>query len=337
MKEKDFYRIVVIGPTGAGKSQFCNFIMRDTKNETFKVNQSLDQCTKDPNSKLFERNKTKYEIIDTAGDSDAANNSEKNLEKLISFLKEKETIDQIILILNFNQRLSRSSRDYLKLLGKIFTPWEFYSHLCVIFTKSPVRPNKEEEKKRKIYIEEINQILKETFQVLKDLRTPEIKVFFIDTKFDEDEQKYEMIFQETVDIMLKYMKLNIYRYGSIDTSKLDIEGKRIQGNEIRKDNIAKKLVDLLEKKSKIFGLEKEIAKQNKDTELVKQKEKELDELKKNYSQELKLDEESEKKFKNFQQREKECLEIEKKLDEEAKNIINQEDKKDKNINLCYLL
>ena len=346
MKEKEFYRIIVIGPKGAGKSQFCNFIMRDTKNETFEVSVSLDQCTQAPNSKFFERNKTKYEIIDTVGYGDTAINDEKNLKSLILFLKEKKTIDYICLILNFNQRLSGLSRDYLKLLGKIFTPWEFYSHLCVFFTKSPVKPNKKEKKIQKIYIEEINKILKETFQVSKDSRVPEVKVFLIDTEYDEDEQKYEELFQDTVDIMLKYMKLNIYRYNSIDTSKLDIEGKRTQEYELKKGNATKKLLDFFEKQNKINKLEKEIekVKQANDTELVKQKEKELVELKKSNTQEPKIDKEKEEEFKKIQEGEKKCLEIEKKIDEEAKNKINQEedldnanDEKTKNINSCYLL
>ena len=326
MKEKEFYRIIVIGPKGAGKSQFCNFIMRDTKNETFEVSVSLDQCTQAPNSKFFERNKTKYEIIDTVGYGDTAINDEKNLKSLILFLKEKKTIDSICLILNFNQRLSGPSRDYLKFLGRIFTPWEFYSHLCVFFTKSPVKPNKKEKKIQKIYIEEINKILKETFQVPKNLRVPEVKVFFIDTEYDEDEQKYEELFQDTVDIMLKYMKLNIYRYNSIDTSKLDVEGKRTQEYELKKCHTTKFLTNFFEKQNKIYELEKEIekAKQANDTELVKQKEEELNEFKKSNTNipELKLDKEKEEEFKKMQEIEEKCLEIEKKIDEEAlsKNI-----------------
>ena len=32
MDGKDFYRVMVVGPTEAGKSQFCNFIQRDLTN-----------------------------------------------------------------------------------------------------------------------------------------------------------------------------------------------------------------------------------------------------------------------------------------------------------------
>ena len=327
---KDLYKIIVIGPTGAGKSQFCNFVMKDTKNSTFEVSQSLNSCTQDPNSQIFERpkSKTKYEIIDTAGNSDTSNNDEKNLEKLIAFLKEKKEIDYIALILNFNQRLSGPSRNYLKLLGKIFTPWEFYTHLCVFFTKSPLKPKKKELKMQETYIKEINEILKESFQVPKDLKVPDIKVFFIDTEYDEDEEKYEEVFQDTVDIMLKFMKLNVYRYNSIDTSKLDAKGERTEEYSIFKAKTFKKLSEIITNQSQLYNssLEKEnelkkeieIAKQNKDTELVKQKEEELSNLRTKSISELKIDKENQEKFEIIKQREKECLEIEKKIEEEAK-------------------
>ena len=36
----------------------------------------------------------------------------------------------------------RDNDGRLETLGKIFTPAEFYSHLSVIFTKSPIKPSK---------------------------------------------------------------------------------------------------------------------------------------------------------------------------------------------------
>ena len=152
---KDFYRLIVIGPTGSGKSQFCNFVQRDTTNTKNKVSYSLNSCTQDPYSNIFERQKTKFEFIDTAGNSDSSDNDEINLKKLVEFLKEKKTIDYIALLLKYGERLTKETRDYILLLGKIFTPWEFYSHLCVFFTKSPPlppEPKKEDpkyEKKKK--------------------------------------------------------------------------------------------------------------------------------------------------------------------------------------------
>ena len=150
MESKRTYRAIVVGPTGAGKSQFCNFVQRDTTNSINKVCDFLDSCIQEPQSNYFVRNETNYEFIDTAGNSDSENNDEKNLEILINYLKEKKTIDYIILILKFGERVTCETRDYLKTLGKLFTPIEFYSHLCVFFTKFPKNPS-EKENKMSIY------------------------------------------------------------------------------------------------------------------------------------------------------------------------------------------
>lgn len=60
---KDFYRLIVIGPTGAGKSQFCNFVQRDTTNTKNKVSNSLNSCTQDPKSNIFERKKLNMNLL----------------------------------------------------------------------------------------------------------------------------------------------------------------------------------------------------------------------------------------------------------------------------------
>ena len=91
--EKESYKILVIGPTGAGKSQFCNFVQKDISNSKNKVNDGLKSCTKDVISNEFERNGTKYDFFDTRGSSDSNDKDKQNLDNLISFLKNKEKID----------------------------------------------------------------------------------------------------------------------------------------------------------------------------------------------------------------------------------------------------
>ena len=39
-------RILIVGPTGAGKSRYINFCLRDESNSINKVSDSLDSCTK---------------------------------------------------------------------------------------------------------------------------------------------------------------------------------------------------------------------------------------------------------------------------------------------------
>ena len=91
MIDSKVYRVIVVGPTGAGKSQFCNFVRRDTSNSINEVSDSLNSCTKDPFSNLFPRKSTNYEFIDTAGNSDSSDDDTINLKKLVSYLKEKKT------------------------------------------------------------------------------------------------------------------------------------------------------------------------------------------------------------------------------------------------------
>ena len=142
------YKIAVIGPTGVGKSQFCNYIQKDYTNSKNEVSDSLDSCTQDPSPNIFERHNTTFNFIDTAGNNDSTNNDDKNLEKLVNYLREIKEINNIFLLLTFGERLSNSSREYIKKLGKIFTPMEFYNHLTIIFTKSGSPENKKRKRKK---------------------------------------------------------------------------------------------------------------------------------------------------------------------------------------------
>ena len=151
------YRIVVFGPTGAGKSQFCNFSQRDLENNINEVSGSLNSCTQDPKSNIFTRCGIDIELIDTAGNNDSGNNDIRNLQKVCDYLKTKEQIDYIILLLNYDDRLQNDTRDYIKTLGNIFTTNEFYTHFCVVFTHFPEKETKKIQKTKNKHIKEIEE------------------------------------------------------------------------------------------------------------------------------------------------------------------------------------
>ena len=92
MKEKELYRVLVVGPTGAGKSQFYNFVQRDITNSKNKVCSGLRSCTKVPKSNIFTRNNTNYDFLDSAGSSDSDNDDIKNLNLLIDFVKKRNLL-----------------------------------------------------------------------------------------------------------------------------------------------------------------------------------------------------------------------------------------------------
>lgn len=335
----NIFKIAVIGPTGVGKSQFCNYVQKDLTNSKNKVDDSLISCTKIPSSNIFERQNATFNFIDTAGNSDSDNDDEKNLEILINYLKEIKQIDCIFLLLKFGDRFSQESKNYMQRLGKIFTPFEFYNHLTIVFTQSGDQ-NKLMKKKEKNK-NEIIKILKECFSIEDTVIGKIPDVYFIDTEFDEDTQTFDLNSQDTVDIMLKKIVLDsqIYKYNPIDTSNLDTTG---QNKKIREDN-EKKEFELLKKKCKEFELQKEneekmrkqleeeIKKNKKNEEDRKRKEKELNILKQKQEEERRRMEE---KSRQMEKERQELLKQKQALYEEAEKKRINIDKLDGIIDGC---
>ena len=325
----NIFKIAVIGPTGVGKSQFCNYVQKDLTNSKNKVDDSLISCTKIPSSNIFERQNATFNFIDTAGNSDSDNDDEKNLEILINYLKEIKQIDCIFLLLKFGDRFSQESKNYMQRLGKIFTPFEFYNHLTIVFTQSGDQ-NKLMKKKEKNK-NEIIKILKECFSIEDTVIGKIPDVYFIDTEFDEDTQTFDLNSQDTVDIMLKKIVLDsqIYKYNPIDTSNLDTTG---QNKKIREDNEKKEFELQKEKEEKMRKqLEEEIKKNKKNEEDRKRKEKELNILKQKQEEERRRMEE---KTRQMEKERQELLKQKQALYEEAEKKRINIDKLDGIIDGC---
>ena len=322
------YKIAVIGPTGVGKSQFCNYIQKDYTNSKNEVSDSLDSCTQDPSPNIFERQNTTFNFIDTAGNNDSTNNDDKNLEKLVNYLREIKEINNIFLLLTFGEKLSHSSREYIKKLGKIFTPMEFYNHLTIIFTKSG-SPEKQKKKKEKNK-EEVTKILKESFKIEDTIIGKAPDVYFVDIEYDEDSKTFDETSQDTIDIILKKLLLDeqIYKYKPIDTSNLDLTGENLKKREERE----KYEFELIKKKYEEMILQKEAEeKKKKQLEEILKKKKKDEQAQKELVELLKKQEEVRKKNEErLKQIEKERLELQKK--EEA---IREEARK-KKINIDKL-
>ena len=313
------YKVIVIGPTGAGKSQFCNFFQRDLSNSINKVSNSMKSCTQDPFSNKFTRIDTNIELIDTAGSSDSSNNDEKNLIKLVNYLKTRKEIDFILLLLKFGERLTNQTIDYLNNLGKIFTSSEFYFHLCVIFTKYPIKPKKKDIKTRDLFVDEINEVLKNSFKIDKEQILPSIDVHFIDTEIDENDEGdliYEEKFQDTIDIIIKKIKLNSMIYHPINTEDLDYTG-----------DSAKKRIEEERRKyeEQIKKLEEENKRKEKEQKEIERLRKINDEREKKRLEELLRKKEDENRKKEEQIRAERELRL--KFEEERKKIEEEERKK----------
>ena len=87
----NFIRIVLVGPTSAGKSQFCNFLHKNLTNSIYKVGFSLNSSTLITQTTILRRQNIQLELIDTPGNSDSNNNDEENLKSLNT----EDTIDEL--------------------------------------------------------------------------------------------------------------------------------------------------------------------------------------------------------------------------------------------------
>ena len=186
------YNVIVLGITGAGKSQLCNFLFEDIENCRYKVGNELYSCTymKD----IIEAEKQgktilngKFNLIDSPGGDDSKGKDLENLEELIKYLQKKGRIDCILLVLNYRNKISNSIEEYLKKLSHLFTPSEFYNHLIIIFSNYPKESNSKDKKKIEIYIEQINYYMKKIFEITD--KFAKLPIYFVDTDACENNDK----------------------------------------------------------------------------------------------------------------------------------------------------
>lgn len=273
------------------------------------MSDALESCTSDPFSNIFERNGVKYEFIDTAGNSDSNDKDEQNFTNLVTFLKDKKEIDFIFLLLKFGERITGETKKYINRLNRIFEENDFYTHLSIIFTKYPEKPKKKEEKLKDNLKEQINTILEETFNIKKEQELPEVKVYFLDTDIDEDTNEYIEKFQNTIDIMLEQIKLNIDLFGSIDTSNLDSNGEFVKKRrEYLKQKYEEFKKNFKKEKQEKEQLQNEIKDSNLDENTMERKKCVLREL----------EEKEQKQRENYKNIEEEIKKRQTEIDNKAK-------------------
>ena len=88
------------------------------------------------------------------------------------------------MLLSFGERFTAETKKYINNLNKIFIENDFYTHLSIIFTKYPEKPKKKQLQMTNDLTEEINSILKETFNIKPEQVLPEVRVYYLDTKID---------------------------------------------------------------------------------------------------------------------------------------------------------
>ena len=264
------YKIVLLGPTGVGKSQLCNFIMKDKENKTFKVSQSINSCTQDPqleyytrNIEEYEKKKIKLELIDTAGSSDSGDNDERNFKLLIEKLREKKNVDLFFLVLNCTTRLEGPHKQYIKMISETFTPNEFYGHLEIIYTHYP--NTKKDQKKCDTKKVEIIDAIKNIIGKATLNLDPPPEAWSLDTDTDDNDNFIEK-YQKTIDTILLRMIAKVNKYGVVNTENLQYKGV--------KDRIKEENEKIEKAKKEIEKIQKEIKEEKKRNEEEKKRNEE---------------------------------------------------------------
>ena len=249
--QRNLIRVVLIGPTGAGKSQFCNFIHKDLTNSLYKVSNSLNSCTKEPQSTIIERQNIKLELIDSPGSSDSNNQDEENLKNLALYLRGKKELNQILLVLSFQDRFSRDTREYLKILSWIFTPKQFMTNLMIIFTHYPENPDEDDLNKYQLFKKEINEELNKIFEIPSEFKIPDIPVYFMNTKIFKMDGKlfYDKNSEIASNDFIEELKLRVSSssYSVIDTTDLECDKNTIVQKIEREKNMILKEIEQLKK------------------------------------------------------------------------------------------
>ena len=313
----NIYRILIVGPTGVGKSQLCNFALKDLSNSKNTVSDSLDSCTQDPKSNEFQRKEAKFDFIDTAGNNDSDDNDIVNLEKLVNYLKILKSIHYIILVLRFGERFTGDTKQYIETLGKIFTISEFFCHLCIVFTKFPNEPTDQDLKTKEKHKSEIIKSLTKIFNIKKEQISTSNDIYFIDTKIDEKTKNFNQKSQETIDIMLAQIKLNLKLFYPINTENLDITGKNAKVRREKEIEFFKQKMQEEKKAKELAQKEAENARKREE-ECRKEEERKRKAFEMANEQEKKKREEEYINFLKKQEEDRKRREIEKKKIEEEK-------------------
>jgi hypothetical protein len=83
-------------------------------------------------------------------------------------------VNQIFLVLSFENRFTGDTKKFLSFLGWIFTPIQFMTNLMIIFTHYPDKPDEDDINKFTLLEKEINEKLNKIFEIPIECKMPKI-------------------------------------------------------------------------------------------------------------------------------------------------------------------
>jgi hypothetical protein len=169
---------LVIGDTGAGKSEFGN---RYVGASLFEANDGPMPVTAAPSSNSRVVDGMTRRVIDTEGHADGNSVSSIQIQKLASFFRTWQYgVNGICVVLNGqNDRFSQGIKDTLRWAYNTFGTQDVLTHICIVFTRCyDAVPYPNRERKQTEYRACVRTFLQEISGVSS---APEIPIFFVDS------------------------------------------------------------------------------------------------------------------------------------------------------------
>jgi hypothetical protein len=223
---KNKINIIMIGHTGAGKSQLGNSILQS---EVFKVGHGFDSESTIKKDGFGTLNNLDLRIIDTRGFSDTKENEKEHKDdwkKIAELFVIDLSIDGIIFVFNFtDKRKGQQYKNLIQKLKELFGTEILKQRLKIVFTNAKYGLEYEEE------MEEIQA--NEMIKLIGSDIIGRNDMIFVNTHIKlikHDEFKYF----DKITELIKQFSIIKEKFGSMDNQKVEMKRKELEEKEKQK-------------------------------------------------------------------------------------------------------
>lgn len=215
--------IIMIGHTGAGKSQLGNSILQ---NEVFEVGHGFESKTTEKKNGFGTLNNLDLRIIDTPGFSDTKENEQEHKDdwkKIADLFVDDKSIDGIIFVFNFaNLRKGPEYKNLIEKLKEIFGQEILKQRLKIVFTNAKYGFEYEQEKEET----QINDMI----NLIGDDIIGRDDIIFVNTHIKLIRQKDLKYFDKIIELIEKFNEIKT-KFGSMDNQKVEKIKRELEEKE----------------------------------------------------------------------------------------------------------